>query len=241
MSDEVWSRRRTSFGTAAADYASGRPHYPAEALTWCAPEAARTVLDLGAGTGIVTSDLLALGLDVISVEPLDAMRALIPSAARALEGSAEAIPLPDASVDAVFVGQAWHWFDPEPALAQTRRVLRLGGRLALMWNLLDTDHALSRTIADIIDADERSDMMLDGEVDPPYVDPDRYETPQRRLVPHSQTYDADRVVEFALSRSQSILRDPAGRQAMVEALRTASPAGEFELNWICEAWRATAI
>jgi SAM-dependent methyltransferase len=239
--DEFWNQRRIAFSSAAHDYASGRPHYPHEALRWCAPDAA-TVLDLGAGTGILTADLLDLGLDVTSVEPLAAMRALIPSAARALDGNAEAIPLPDASVDAVYVGQAWHWFDPVKALVQTRRVLRPGGTLALLWNLLDTNDELSRQVADIIDADERSDMMLDGgHVSPPYADDGHFAPAERRLTPHSQDYDADRVVEFAVSRSQSILRDPAGREAMIDALRAAMPAGTFRLAWICEAWRAVAI
>jgi SAM-dependent methyltransferase len=239
--DEFWSRRRTAFGSAAQDYANGRPYYPREALEWCAPAGATSALDLGAGTGILTAGLLDLGLDVTSVEPLGAMRALIPSGARALDGNAEAIPLADASVDAVFVGQAWHWFDPALALVETRRVLRPGGTMALMWNLLDTDYDLSRQVADIIEADERSDMMLDGEVAPPYQDDGHFAPAERRLVRHSQDYDADRVVAFAVSRSQSILRDETGRQAMVDALRAASPDGPFSLHWICEAWRAVAI
>jgi SAM-dependent methyltransferase len=241
-SEDFWNQRRTAFSSAAQDYASGRPHYPREALAWCAPPDARTVLDLGAGTGILTADLLELGLEVTSVEPLEAMRALIPSAARAVDGNAEAIPLTDASVDAVYVGQAWHWFDPAKALVETRRVLRPGGTLALMWNLLDTDNELSRQVADIIDADERSDMMLDGgHAAPPYDDVGHFAPAERRLTHHTQDYDADRVVEFAVSRSQSILRDPAGRRAMIDELRTAMPAGTFRLAWICEAWRAVAI
>jgi SAM-dependent methyltransferase len=241
-SDEVWGQRRTSFGIAADSYASGRPHYPREILEWCLPPGARNVLDLGAGTGITAAGLLDLGLNVTAVEPLAEMRALIPASARALDGTAEAIPLPDTSIDAVFVGQAWHWFDPAPALAEAHRVLREGGTLNLMWNLLDTDNPLSRTIADIIDAEERSDMMLDGEAEqPPYDADESFSPPERRMLKHSQSYDTDRVVEFALSRSQSILRDPGGRQAMIEALRAAMPTGEFAIDWICEAWRSAAI
>lgn len=241
VSDESWRQRRTSFGRAAADYASGRPHYPREALQWGAADGATTALDLGAGTGIIAADLLDLGLEVIAIEPLEQMRALIPSGARVLDGSAEAIPLPDASVDAVFVGQAWHWFDAELALVEARRVLRPGGTLVLMWNLLDTDDQLSRAIADIIDADERSDMMLDGETAPPYEDDERFGRPERQLIRHTQDYDAVRVVEFALSRSQSILNEPTKRHAMVQQLCATVPEGRFPLHWICEAWRSTAI
>src|SRR5436309_13855053 len=93
-------RRATSFGAAAEAYERGRPGYPAEALLACLPAGARRVLDLGAGTGKLTRGLLALGLDVVAAEPLAEMRALLPREAQALDASAEAIPLPDASVDA---------------------------------------------------------------------------------------------------------------------------------------------
>ncbi len=130
-------RRAGSFGAGAAAYERGRPGYPVEALRACLPEHARRVLDLGAGTGKLTRGLLDLGLDVAAVEPLEEMRALIPSAAQTLAGSAEALPLPDACVDAVLVGQAFHWFDHDRALAEIARVLSPAGTVGLLWNLLD--------------------------------------------------------------------------------------------------------
>jgi len=123
-------RRAGSFGAGAAAYERGRPGYPVEALRACLPEHARRVLDLGAGTGKLTRGLLDLGLDVAAVEPLEEMRALIPSAAQTLAGSAEAVPLPDACVDAVLVGQAFHWFDHDRALAEIARVLSPARRSA---------------------------------------------------------------------------------------------------------------
>ena len=84
----------------------------------------RTVVDLAAGTGKLTRELVRTGAEVIAVEPLAEMRAELPPEATALEGTAEAIPLGDGSADAVTVAQAFHWFDAEPALAEIHRVLR---------------------------------------------------------------------------------------------------------------------
>ena len=90
-------------------------------------------MDLAAGTGRLTRELLALGASVVAVEPVDEMRALI-RGTEAVRGRAEEIPLPEGSVDAVFVGEAFHWFDGPAALAEIARVLRPGGGLAIMWN-----------------------------------------------------------------------------------------------------------
>jgi SAM-dependent methyltransferase len=98
------------------------------------------VLDLGAGTGKLTRQLVPLAETVVAVEPDDDMRAMLVRAVPGVEslaGSAEAIPLPDGSVDAITVAQAFHWFDVEPALAEMHRVLRPGGGFALLWNEWD--------------------------------------------------------------------------------------------------------
>lgn len=125
-----------TFGRVAAEYERTRPEYPAAAVERAAAglglAPAATVLDLGAGTGKLTRRLRARFARVVAVEPDEAMRELIGGDAR--EGTAEAIPLPDASVDAVFCGDAFHWFDPAPALAEIARVVRRDGGLALLWN-----------------------------------------------------------------------------------------------------------
>jgi SAM-dependent methyltransferase len=133
------SSRARSFGAAAAAYAEHRPGYPAAAVDWAlGPVAggALRLLDLAAGTGKLTESLLTRGT-VTAVEPDPAMlaelRARFPGV-DAREGSAEAIPLADSSVDAVLVGQAWHWFDADRAFAEIARVLRPGGVLAVVWN-----------------------------------------------------------------------------------------------------------
>jgi SAM-dependent methyltransferase len=152
------------FSRSADAYERGRPSYPAEALELfvdrlrpgaadalaAAPRRA-TVLDLAAGTGALTRPLLEAGLNVVAVEPVAEMRAALPAAARALEGTAEAIPLGRSEVDAVVVGQAFHWFDGEAALADIHRVLRPDGLLALFWNRRVEDDPVNRAIDELVD------------------------------------------------------------------------------------------
>jgi SAM-dependent methyltransferase len=133
-------QRSLSFGEEAAAYERGRPSYPPEAIDWLLPDGVRDVLDLGAGTGKLTIRLVERGLDVVAVDPIPEMLEVLSGSlpdTPALLGTAEEIPLPDNSVDSVLVAQAWHWFDPERAVAEVARVLRPGGRLGLVWNTRD--------------------------------------------------------------------------------------------------------
>jgi len=131
-----------SFGLAAEAYERGRPGYADAALdaVGLAPDA--VVLDLAAGTGKLTRQLVARFARVIAVEPLDPMRAvlerLVPEA-EALKGRADAIPLEDDAVDAVFVGEAFHWFATDEAVQEIARVLRPGGVFAILFNQADGD------------------------------------------------------------------------------------------------------
>jgi SAM-dependent methyltransferase len=134
-------RHASSFGAAASAYAEHRPDYAQAAVRWAVERASGLrVLDLGAGTGKLTATLVAVGADVTAVEPDPAMltelRRALPDV-RALPGSAEAIPLPDASVDAVLAGNAMHWFDMAIAGPEIARVLVPGGILAGLWNVMD--------------------------------------------------------------------------------------------------------
>jgi SAM-dependent methyltransferase len=134
-------RYRSSFGAAAAEYAEHRPDYAQAAACWAlGPAPGPRVLDLGAGTGKLTATLVALGAEVVAVEPDPAMLAELRRAlptVTALPGSAEVLPLPDASVDAVLAGNALHWFDMDVAGPEIARVLAPGGILAGLWNVVD--------------------------------------------------------------------------------------------------------
>jgi SAM-dependent methyltransferase len=107
------------------------------------------IVDLGAGTGKLTRLLVPSGARVIAVEPIAEMRAHI-DVGEAIEGTAEAIPLPDGSAALVTVAQAFHWFDHDLALPEIHRVLRPGGSLGLVWNMRDLDDPVQRGVEDLL-------------------------------------------------------------------------------------------
>ena len=181
-----------SFGSAAAAYERGRPSYPPEAIDWLLPTSASKVLDLGAGTGKLTTRLVERGLDVVAVDPipgmLEVLRTSLPETL-ALLGTAEEIPLEDNSVDAVLVAQAWHWVNPERAIPEVARVLRPGGRLGLVWNTRDERLGWVRDLGQIIGRDD--DPVRDKVTLPaPFTEMARYQvewtnylTPQALIDP----------------------------------------------------------
>ena len=235
MDEQRWQERAGSFGAAALAYDRARPSYPVDAVRAALPADARRVLDLGAGTGKLTNVLLDLGLDVVAVEPDAGMRALLPGRAEARDGSAEAVPLPDGSFDAVLAGQAFHWFDPARALPEMARVLRPAGTVGLLWNLRDTSVDWVRALGDLW-GDDAADR-LDGSQ--PFRAVAGLGEPELREFGHVQSMDADALVDLAASRSAVLTMPDPQRQRVLDEVRELAPADEpFELPYRTVLWRS---
>ena len=145
MKDQVHHSAAAGYKTAADTYVRGRPDYPPQVADWLTAalglNADKSVVDLGAGTGKFTGQLVATGAQVIAVEPVPQMLEKLSAAfpdVLAVSGTAMDMPLPEESVDVVVCAQAFHWFASREALDEIARVLKPGGKLGLVWNLRDT-------------------------------------------------------------------------------------------------------
>jgi SAM-dependent methyltransferase len=237
----------SSFGAAAAAYAEHRPDYAQEAVRWALePAPGPRVLDLGAGTGKLTATLAALGAEVIAVEPdpamLTVLRRTLP-AVRALPGSAEAIPLPAASVDAVLAGHALHWFDMAVAGPEMARVLAPGGILAGLWNVIDNgvdwvaDLERVSGSAAIGPRDTLSGWRAEtAEVHLPDIDlVGPFGAPEQAEFPHGQRRTADSLVAALATRAGMLVMPEQEKEAMLGRIRAflasrpETACGEFTL------------
>jgi SAM-dependent methyltransferase len=251
-------RRRTSFGTVvdADRYDDLRPGYTTEAVHWLvgAPARPLRVLDLAAGTGKLTRVLRALGHEVVAVDPSEQMLAALSRATAAdegvtaLVGSAEEVPLPDASVDAVTVGQAWHWLRPAAAVAELSRVLRPGGVLGLAWNARDLSVPWAKEFEDLVEGTGFGEAAHspDGAVsdDPahwwprvpePMTSPERAEFPAAQRLP-----SPDAVAALASTYSGIAVRED--RDAVLArvaelAASVAEPDGSVVVPLVCHCFR----
>jgi SAM-dependent methyltransferase len=221
------------FARSAEAYQRGRPGYPAEAVALLPAGAA--VLDLAAGTGVLTRALVAAGLDVVAVEPVKEMRAAIPSSVRALEGTAEAIPLDAGSVDVVTVGQAFHWFDGDAALAEIHRVLRPGGVLALFWNERVLGHPLHAAIEELVGPyrgetpSHRSGKWREALERTPLFGP-----LEEHSFDNSHEIDAEGLVARVGSISFIASLEPAERERVLERARALAEGGTVTLPYTTE-------
>jgi SAM-dependent methyltransferase len=146
--------RSMSFGAIAEDYDRLRSGPPDAAVGWLLPPGCQVAVDLGAGTGLLARALARKVPRVVAVEPDERMAAVLRARAAdaglsgidVLQGTGEAIPLPDASADGVFVSSAWHWMDPDRAPQEVARVLRDGGRLGVIWTSRDRNTEWAREV-----------------------------------------------------------------------------------------------
>jgi SAM-dependent methyltransferase len=222
----------SSFGAAAVAYAEHRPAYAQAAVRWAlepAPEP--RVLDLGAGTGKLTAALVAAGADVVAVEPDPAMLAELRRAlptVRALPGRAEAIPLPDASVDAALAGNAMHWFDMTVAGPEIARVLAPAGILAGLWNVFDDRVDWVAGLARVSGSAaigprdtptswraETANMHL-----PKVGVAARFGSPEQAQFPHGQRRTADSLVATLSTRAGMLVMPEQERAATLGRIRT---------------------
>lgn len=208
-------RRSLSFGAEAAAYERGRPSYPPEAINWLLPDGARDVLDLGAGTGKLTTRLVERGLAVVAVDPIPEMLELLSSSlpdTPALLGTAEDIPLPDNSVDAVLVAQAWHWFDESRAVKEIARVLRPGGRLGLVWNNRDERSGWVKDLGNII-GHEVDPWSQSVQLPAPFADVERHQ------VEWTSYLTPQALIDLVASRSYCITSPERVRTRTLDRVR----------------------
>ncbi|GAB3856261.1 class I SAM-dependent methyltransferase [Micromonospora andamanensis] len=205
-----------SFGSAAADYDRYRPRYPMAALRWALDgiDAPAQLVDLGAGTGILARGLLSLGHRVTAIEPDPDMRTQltsVDSAVHALDGSAEAVPLPDGYADAVLTGQAYHWFDRPRAHPEIARVLRPGGVFAPIWNLRDDGVDWVAELSRIVQIGDTVEHLRQSVTD----FGDSFIRPQWAEFAHTTTLTPDELLGLVRTRSHYLTAAP-DRQAEVD-------------------------
>lgn len=222
-------------------YERGRPDYPAAAIERIVSaldlRRGRTVLDLAAGTGKLTRLLVPTGANILAVEPVREMRAELEQRVRGigiLAGTAEHIPLTDGFVDAVTVGQAFHWFDADAALGEIHRVLAPGGGVALIWNARDERQPLQAALSRIIDpleGDTPRRRQRDWKT--LLAESGLFERTERVLFEHVQHVDEQAVVDRVLSIS-FIAAAPADVREDVERRVREVARGATELPYMTE-------
>jgi SAM-dependent methyltransferase len=233
-----------SFAGVADAYDRARPSYPEEAVRWLVGRQPATVVELGAGTGKLTELLAAAGHDVLATDPLPEMlehlQRRLPGVRTAVAG-AEQIPVASRSVDVVVCAQSFHWFDHDRALPEIARVLRPGGRLALVWNHRDNAIPWVRKLERIIgEEDERAENVR------PLMETPHFGWVEQEEFRFWQSLDADLLCDLVRSRSYIAVLGEEERAGVLARVRELyddygrGPDGML-LPYLTACYRATVV
>ena len=234
-----------SFGSAAGIYHSGRPDYPREAADWLLEpvrDEGRSVrvADVGAGTGKLTRTLVEAGAEVVAIDPDPDMLATLRENVHGVPtfvGTGERMPLPDARVDAVVFGQAWHWVDPVAGSLEAGRVLRPGGVLGLIWNVRDERVEWVRRLTEIMHGSTAEELIAEGGPVPhaPFA---TFDTKTWEWV---RALDRPAFLDMVASRSYLITAEPEIRGRILDEVADlydeVGGGGVVELPYRTEAFR----
>jgi SAM-dependent methyltransferase/MOSC domain-containing protein YiiM len=228
MTDTVHPIAARGFDASADAYERGRPDYPAAAAASIVNlldlRPGRVLLELGAGTGKMTRQLAPSGARILAIEPVAGMRAKLVDEvpeAELVNGTAEAVPLPAGSVDAVVAAQAFHWFDTIRALSEIHRVLRPGGRVALVWNLRDETVPWVRRLGECIENATGGEAPNSQRGWRERVDRcGLFEPLETTTFRHVQRLTVDGVLDRVVSVSTVAAAQPSVREGLVTEIRS---------------------
>lgn len=243
-------RAVTGFGSSAAAYDRARPSYPDAAVARVTGELGvgkeSVVLDLAAGTGKLTRALERVACRVIAVEPSGEMRALLSRSAsgvQVLAGTAESLPVPDGSIDAVLVGEAFHWFRTAEAGVEIARVLRPAGGLGLLWNRPNWSEEANPwlpAMRELLDPYREAAGPWPGargHWEPVLADTGRFDPPVRGEVENLQRLSADDFVVLVSSWSWIANLRRSERGAVLARVRgLVGSQAEIALHYVTETY-----
>jgi ubiquinone/menaquinone biosynthesis C-methylase UbiE len=217
-----------AFGDVADRYERSRPSYPEEAVRHLASVLGigpgRRVLELGTGTGKFTRQLLPTGATIVAVEPSEGMRAVFHAKlpdVELVDGTAEAIPVPDGSVDVVVAAQSFHWFRQPDTLHEIARIVRPGGGLGMLWNLRDVRAPWVAAFGEVLDPYETSNVPRTQHEGwkAAFANHPAFPPPELAEFSTEQTGDVELFVDRALSVSFAASRPEAERERIAAAVR----------------------
>ena len=210
-------RLSRAFGAVAQAYDRGRPSYPADAVAWLLDGDAKIVLELGAGTGKLTRQMVDQGHAVFATEKdpamLEVLKQRVPEVSAKVAG-AEEIPANDRSVDVVIAAQAFHWFDHDVAIPEMARVLKPGGHVALVWNFFDKRIPWVRKLLEVMG--ERMHTSGSQEI---LAESELFGEVESETFAFWQDVDRDTLVDIVASRSYIASLPEDERESKLDAVR----------------------